>query len=146
MGVFGTIVCLSYKVESAWPLIQLLFDLYKIKQPYYKKDQISLAWLGVVSFLPSFPQFQEYLVFLNCTSVGSPAKYTIHTEKAYNINILDACIFISRRYWKVSLCNCDCLSIMQQHNTELLVDMVKQQFKRNMLETDPEKIQKMKDE
>ncbi|KAB1213784.1 hypothetical protein CJ030_MR5G021923 [Morella rubra] len=37
-------------------------------------------------------------------------------------------------------------NVIRQHNTELLVDMVKQQFKRNMLETDPEKIQKMKDD
>eukprot|EP00258_Populus_trichocarpa_P046346 XP_024462365.1 uncharacterized protein LOC7471084 isoform X1 [Populus trichocarpa] len=34
----------------------------------------------------------------------------------------------------------------QQHNTELLVNMVRQQFKRNKHETDPEKIQKLKDD
>lgn len=34
----------------------------------------------------------------------------------------------------------------QKHNTELLVNMVRQQFKRNKHETDPEKIQKMKDD
>ncbi|XP_062166580.1 uncharacterized protein LOC133872651 isoform X1 [Alnus glutinosa] len=34
----------------------------------------------------------------------------------------------------------------RQHNTELLVDMVRQQFKKNMLETDPGKIQKLKDD
>ncbi|KAE8769993.1 hypothetical protein D1007_58318 [Hordeum vulgare] len=34
----------------------------------------------------------------------------------------------------------------QQHNTGLLVNMVRQQFKKNMHETDPEKIQKMKDD
>jgi Complex 1 protein (LYR family) len=34
----------------------------------------------------------------------------------------------------------------QKHNTELLVNMVRQQFKRNKDETDPEKIQKLKDE
>ncbi|KAF9594072.1 hypothetical protein IFM89_027281, partial [Coptis chinensis] len=34
----------------------------------------------------------------------------------------------------------------QQHNTELVVDMVRQQFKKHMHETDPEKIQKLKDE
>ncbi|KDP27980.1 hypothetical protein JCGZ_19060 [Jatropha curcas] len=34
----------------------------------------------------------------------------------------------------------------RQHNTELLVGMVRQQFKRNMHETDPEKIQKLKDD
>ncbi|KAK7329614.1 hypothetical protein VNO77_23784 [Canavalia gladiata] len=34
----------------------------------------------------------------------------------------------------------------RQHNTELLVDMVRQQFKRHMSETDPEKIQKLKDD
>uniref|UniRef100_A0A2P2JSE2 Complex 1 LYR protein domain-containing protein n=1 Tax=Rhizophora mucronata TaxID=61149 RepID=A0A2P2JSE2_RHIMU len=33
----------------------------------------------------------------------------------------------------------------RQHNTELVVDMVRQQFKRHMHETDPEKIQKLKD-
>ncbi|KAJ6910189.1 hypothetical protein NC652_021009 [Populus alba x Populus x berolinensis] len=33
-----------------------------------------------------------------------------------------------------------------QHNTELLVNMVRQQFKRNKHETDPEKIQKLKDD
>jgi hypothetical protein len=36
--------------------------------------------------------------------------------------------------------------VIQKHNTELLVTMVRQQFKKNMHETDPEKIQKMKDE
>lgn len=36
--------------------------------------------------------------------------------------------------------------VNQKHNTELLVAMVRQQFKKNMHETDPEKIQKMKDE
>lgn len=36
--------------------------------------------------------------------------------------------------------------VTQKHNTELLVTMVREQFKRNMHETDPEKIQKMKDE
>ncbi|XP_004486516.1 uncharacterized protein [Cicer arietinum] len=34
----------------------------------------------------------------------------------------------------------------QQHNTPLLVEMVRQQFKKNMHETDPEKIQKLKDD
>ncbi|RWR95187.1 LYR motif-containing 5A [Cinnamomum micranthum f. kanehirae] len=34
----------------------------------------------------------------------------------------------------------------QQHNTELIVDMVRQQFKKHMHETDPEKIQKLKDD
>ncbi|XP_048594646.1 uncharacterized protein BNAA01G27230D [Brassica napus] len=34
----------------------------------------------------------------------------------------------------------------QQHNTELVVGMVRQQFKKHMNETDPEKIQKLKDE
>ncbi|PQM34054.1 polygalacturonase [Prunus yedoensis var. nudiflora] len=34
----------------------------------------------------------------------------------------------------------------RQHNTELVVDMVRQQFKKHMLETDPEKIQKLKDD
>jgi hypothetical protein len=36
--------------------------------------------------------------------------------------------------------------VNQKHNTELLVTMVRDQFKKNMRETDPEKIQKMKDE
>ncbi|PSR97860.1 LYR motif-containing protein [Actinidia chinensis var. chinensis] len=34
----------------------------------------------------------------------------------------------------------------RQYNTELLVDMVRQQFKRHMHETDLEKIQKLKDD
>ncbi|KAH7573438.1 hypothetical protein ACOSP7_007114 [Xanthoceras sorbifolium] len=34
----------------------------------------------------------------------------------------------------------------QKHNTRLLVDMVRQQFKRHKHETDPEKIQKLKDD
>ncbi|KAJ4886798.1 Complex 1 LYR protein [Raphanus sativus] len=34
----------------------------------------------------------------------------------------------------------------QQHNTELVVGMVRQQFKKHMNETDPEKIQKLKDD
>ncbi|XP_020254989.1 uncharacterized protein LOC109831922 [Asparagus officinalis] len=34
----------------------------------------------------------------------------------------------------------------KNYNTELLVDMVRQQFKRNMHETDPDKIQKFKDD
>ncbi|XP_073016655.1 uncharacterized protein [Primulina eburnea] len=34
----------------------------------------------------------------------------------------------------------------KQSNTELVVDMVRQQFKRHMHETDPEKIQKLKDD
>ncbi|KAL6343893.1 hypothetical protein AAG906_027665 [Vitis piasezkii] len=34
----------------------------------------------------------------------------------------------------------------RQHNTELVVDMVRQQFKKHMHETDPEKIQKLKDD
>ncbi|KAL6008703.1 hypothetical protein ACLOJK_021929 [Asimina triloba] len=34
----------------------------------------------------------------------------------------------------------------KQHNTELVVDMVRQQFKKHMHETDPEKIQKLKDD
>ncbi|AEE75934.1 COMPLEX 1 LYR-like protein [Arabidopsis thaliana] len=33
-----------------------------------------------------------------------------------------------------------------QHNTELVVGMVRQQFKKHMNETDPEKIQKLKDD
>jgi len=36
--------------------------------------------------------------------------------------------------------------VLQQHNTELVVGMVRQQFKKHMNETDPEKIQKLKDE
>lgn len=35
---------------------------------------------------------------------------------------------------------------MQQNNTELVVDMVRQQFKKHMHETDPERIHKLKDE
>ena len=35
---------------------------------------------------------------------------------------------------------------MQKFNTELLITMVREQFKKNMHETDPDKIQKMKDE
>ncbi|GAB2291811.1 hypothetical protein Dimus_026062 [Dionaea muscipula] len=34
----------------------------------------------------------------------------------------------------------------QKHNTALLVDMVRQQFKKHMHETDPEKIQQLKDD
>ncbi|KAF9601308.1 hypothetical protein IFM89_018736 [Coptis chinensis] len=34
----------------------------------------------------------------------------------------------------------------KQHNTELVVDMVRQQFKKHMHETYPEKIQKLKDD
>ncbi|KZV52137.1 hypothetical protein F511_07092 [Dorcoceras hygrometricum] len=34
----------------------------------------------------------------------------------------------------------------KKYNTELVVDMVRQQFKRHMHETDPEKIQKLKDD
>ncbi|KAI9122821.1 hypothetical protein K1719_005710 [Acacia pycnantha] len=34
----------------------------------------------------------------------------------------------------------------RQNNTELLVSMVREQFKKNMHETDPEKIQKLKDD
>ncbi|KAK6265223.1 hypothetical protein QUC31_016060 [Theobroma cacao] len=35
---------------------------------------------------------------------------------------------------------------VEQHNTALVVDMVRQQFKKHMHETDPEKIQKLKDD
>ncbi|GFP81236.1 hypothetical protein PHJA_000266900 [Phtheirospermum japonicum] len=35
---------------------------------------------------------------------------------------------------------------MQKYNTELLVTMVREQFKKHMHETDPEKIQRMKDD
>ncbi|OAY69802.1 hypothetical protein ACMD2_04741 [Ananas comosus] len=35
---------------------------------------------------------------------------------------------------------------MQQHNTEAVVSMVRQQFKKHMHETDSEKIQKLKDD
>ncbi|KAL4579217.1 hypothetical protein LXL04_015355 [Taraxacum kok-saghyz] len=34
----------------------------------------------------------------------------------------------------------------KQHNTELVVQMVRQQFRKHMHETDPERIQKLKDE
>lgn len=34
---------------------------------------------------------------------------------------------------------------MQKFNTELLITMVREQFKKNMHETDPDKIQEMKD-
>ncbi|KAK9161803.1 hypothetical protein Syun_008144 [Stephania yunnanensis] len=34
----------------------------------------------------------------------------------------------------------------RQHNTELVVGMVRDQFKRHMHERDPEKIQKLKDD
>ncbi|XP_031396146.1 uncharacterized protein LOC116207374 [Punica granatum] len=34
----------------------------------------------------------------------------------------------------------------KQHNTELLVNLVRQNFRRNVRETDPEKIQKLKDD
>jgi hypothetical protein len=51
----------------------------------------------------------------------------------------------------LSTCTCffltelSCL-VTQKHNTGLIVSMVREQFKKNMHETDPEKIQKMKDE
>ncbi|KAH7843510.1 hypothetical protein Vadar_017489 [Vaccinium darrowii] len=34
----------------------------------------------------------------------------------------------------------------QQYNTQLVVDMVRQQFRKHMHETDPDKIQKLKDD
>ncbi|XP_031103974.1 uncharacterized protein LOC116007441 [Ipomoea triloba] len=34
----------------------------------------------------------------------------------------------------------------KQYNTKLLIDMVRQQFRNNMHEKDPEKIQKLKDD
>ncbi|KAH6789130.1 COMPLEX 1 LYR-like protein [Perilla frutescens var. frutescens] len=34
----------------------------------------------------------------------------------------------------------------KKYNTELLITMVREQFKKNMHETDPDKIQKMKDD
>ncbi|XP_073144666.1 uncharacterized protein [Henckelia pumila] len=34
----------------------------------------------------------------------------------------------------------------KKYNTELVIDMVRQQFKRHMHETDPDKIQKLKDD
>ncbi|XP_047336500.1 uncharacterized protein LOC124940065 [Impatiens glandulifera] len=34
----------------------------------------------------------------------------------------------------------------RQHNTELLMDMVRQQFRKHMHETDPEKILQLKDD
>ncbi|CAN1281813.1 hypothetical protein LINPERPRIM_LOCUS17853 [Linum perenne] len=37
------------------------------------------------------------------------------------------------------------LDLLQQHNTALLVDMVRQQFKQHKHETDPDKIQNLKD-
>ncbi|URE22414.1 hypothetical protein MUK42_17531 [Musa troglodytarum] len=37
-------------------------------------------------------------------------------------------------------------AFLQQHNTELVVGMVRQQFRKHMHETDPEKIQKLKDD
>lgn len=52
--------------------------------------------------------------------------------------------FISKQFLKLTLYLAHLM--MQKHNTELLVNMVRQQFKRNKHETDPEKIQKMKDE
>ncbi|KAL0676358.1 hypothetical protein Bca4012_004339 [Brassica carinata] len=39
-----------------------------------------------------------------------------------------------------------CYAARQQHNTELVVGMVRQQFKKHMNETDPEKIHKLKDD
>ncbi|KAM3238164.1 hypothetical protein P3L10_013194 [Capsicum annuum] len=35
---------------------------------------------------------------------------------------------------------------LAQHNTALLVDMVRQQFRKHMHETDPDEIQKLKDD
>lgn len=35
---------------------------------------------------------------------------------------------------------------MQQYNTELVVSMVREQFKKRMHETDPDKIQQFKEE
>ncbi|KAF3549463.1 hypothetical protein DY000_02004423 [Brassica cretica] len=40
----------------------------------------------------------------------------------------------------------DTLLLSLQHNTELVVGMVRQQFKKHMNETDPEKIHKLKDD
>ncbi|XP_027115840.1 uncharacterized protein [Coffea arabica] len=37
-------------------------------------------------------------------------------------------------------------NVIRQHNTELVVGMVRQQFKKHMHETDPDKIQKLKDD
>ncbi|KAJ0034334.1 hypothetical protein Pint_24261 [Pistacia integerrima] len=37
-------------------------------------------------------------------------------------------------------------NVIRKHNTELVVDMVRQQFKKHKHETDPEKIQKLKDD
>ncbi|PON64872.1 Complex 1 LYR protein [Parasponia andersonii] len=36
--------------------------------------------------------------------------------------------------------------MIQQNNTHLLVEMIRQQFRRNMHETNPDKIQKLKDD
>ncbi|XP_015870121.2 uncharacterized protein LOC107407361 isoform X2 [Ziziphus jujuba] len=37
-------------------------------------------------------------------------------------------------------------NVIRQHNTGLLVEMVRQQFKKHKHETDPDKIQKLKDD
>lgn len=61
----------------------------------------------------------------------------------------DFCFSIRIRYpgveeiWGSDLSS---VCVLQQHNTELVVGMVRQQFKKHMNETDPEKIQKLKDE
>ncbi|KAK9713943.1 hypothetical protein RND81_06G059900 [Saponaria officinalis] len=38
------------------------------------------------------------------------------------------------------------MAVLKQYNTDLLVGMVRQQFKKHMHETDPEKILKLKDD
>ncbi|KAL5672483.1 hypothetical protein ACJX0J_016789, partial [Zea mays] len=62
------------------------------------------------------------------------------------------CIFYLKIYHCSPPRSCDFFNnrlnqpfVNQKHNTKLLVAMVRQQFKKNMHETDPEKIQKMKD-
>ncbi|KAB2092893.1 hypothetical protein ES319_A02G061400v1 [Gossypium barbadense] len=105
------------------------------KAQYYKTQ----LRLSIVSFSPAFP----VSLVLSCRT-----RFLLHKKKkmpslqtALPPELANNVIRLYR----------ECLRRAKyighkQHNTALVVDMVRQQFKKHMHETDPEKIQKLKDD
>ncbi|KAF3663864.1 putative actin-97-like [Capsicum annuum] len=68
-------------------------------------------------------------------------------EKPYNLDQVLRNILKVQSANGVDRAKCNyCGHVYKQHNTALLVDMVRQQFRKHMHETDPDEIQKLKDD
>ncbi|XP_016494360.1 uncharacterized protein LOC107813593 isoform X3 [Nicotiana tabacum] len=104
----------------------------------------SSLWEITGSFVSTFPLLQfEASCAMPSLQTALPPELANNAIRLYRECLRRAKYIGSKVINSITHCP---YSQQEQHNTELLVGMVRQQFKKHMHETDPDRIQKLKDE